>query len=327
MPTYADLNRAVVLTGFNLEVASAAARAGFNTWNHRALYDLIWAVKRVALRHCHGPVNRPPPKDSYYPDRYRPSGTGDNTSRKRPAPPSEPPAVSSPKLKLKSPLLRSKFRAPRYAKAKNRPNTRAAPHQAKETLNVAGTSRDNPVNLLLDSDEDGDGAPAKRQKLNSDNISNVQIRDGNPRPSHITVTAFTNARIETQRGSITQQTDFVSVDDTDLNTQDRMTGIAPLPSWSSPQISPNRGSAATQAIMPVMRSLKVVRGELESVAKSMVSSRDMMKKVFDNDGDLLNLKETLPALTFLSKCLGVAEKEAVKGTKHVDRVVELMFGR
>lgn len=69
----------------DLEIAQVCAQAGFNTWHHNALLDLIWSVKRVARRtiaeQISGSQRRP--QDSIYPDRYRPSGLGDNTSRKR----------------------------------------------------------------------------------------------------------------------------------------------------------------------------------------------------------------------------------------------------
>lgn len=323
---YANFTRAIILTGFNLEVAAAAAGAGFNTWNHHALYNLIWAVKRVALRHCHGPVNPPPPRNPYYPDRYRPSGLGDNTSKKRPAPPSEPPTTSSLKLELKPTSLKPKFRAFKYTKSKKKLNSRAAPYQVDEIVNRAGT-RDNPVNLLLDGEEDG--PPGKKQKLDSSNANDVkpqhsgaQTHGDTSRLSGLNV--LTNTQRETRGGSLTQQTGFVSVVDGDLNEQDRMTGIATLSSWPSPSVSLCRGFAPAQSVTPVTRQLKLVRHELEFAVESMISSRIIMKKVFDDHGDLLNLEETMPALTFLSKCLHVAETEAEKGVKHVDRVVKLI---
>lgn len=71
----------------DLEIANACAQAGFNTWNHIALLDLIWAVKRVVRRPTAGQGSglQRPPKDPIYPDRYRPSGVGDNSTRKRKA--------------------------------------------------------------------------------------------------------------------------------------------------------------------------------------------------------------------------------------------------
>ncbi|KAK4943547.1 hypothetical protein LTR10_016841 [Elasticomyces elasticus] len=79
-----DPAAAIELDGFALQVADAANKAGFNTFNHEALYNLIWAVKRVAL---HSGVNRfghhPPPRHPIYPDRYRPSGVRDNTKKKK----------------------------------------------------------------------------------------------------------------------------------------------------------------------------------------------------------------------------------------------------
>ena len=66
---------ALELYGLNLQVADAASRAGFDTRNHVALMDLIWAVRRIA--YCggtqYGSKQRPPPPPHpIYPDKYRP---------------------------------------------------------------------------------------------------------------------------------------------------------------------------------------------------------------------------------------------------------------
>ena len=75
---------AIELVGFELQIADIAHSSGFNTTNHEALFDLIWTVKRMALKATPGPRNRPPPPPHpIYPDRYRPSGVGDNTNKKR----------------------------------------------------------------------------------------------------------------------------------------------------------------------------------------------------------------------------------------------------
>jgi hypothetical protein len=67
------------LTGFELEIANVANRAGFDTRKHEQLFDLIWAVKRLALR-----VNKPrPPKDPMYPDRWRPEESKDQPQQRR----------------------------------------------------------------------------------------------------------------------------------------------------------------------------------------------------------------------------------------------------
>lgn len=307
-------------------MAAAAAGAGFNTWNHDAVYNLIWEVKRVALRHCHGPVNPPPPRNPYYPDRYRPSGLGDNTSKKRPAPPSEPPATSSLKLGFKPTSRKRGLRAFRHTKSKKKLNARAAPYQADEAVNEAGT-RENPVNLLLDGEEDG--PPGKKQKLNSDNPGDIKPQQSGAQTHGDTsrfsgLNALTNTQRETRSGPLTQQTGSVSVVDGDLIEQDRMTGIAALSSRPSPSIPPSRGFAPAQSVTPVTRQLKLVRHELEIAAESMISCRGIMKRLFDDHGDLLDLEETMPALTSLSKCLQAAEIEANKGVKHVDRVAKLI---
>lgn len=68
----------------SLQIADAAAKSGFDTRNHVALLDLIWSVRRIAFSHGVGkPIGQRPPKHPIYPDRYRPSGSGDNTERPR----------------------------------------------------------------------------------------------------------------------------------------------------------------------------------------------------------------------------------------------------
>jgi hypothetical protein len=76
---------AVELAGIEREIANAAYQGGFQTNNHEALFNLIWAVKRIALRRYSrsGELRPRPPKHPVYPDRYRPSGLGDNTEKKR----------------------------------------------------------------------------------------------------------------------------------------------------------------------------------------------------------------------------------------------------
>ncbi|RMZ89163.1 hypothetical protein DV736_g3605, partial [Chaetothyriales sp. CBS 134916] len=75
----------IELHGLEFEIANAAFQAGFHTANHEALFNLIWALKRAGNR-CFGSSGEsrlPPPKHPIYPDRYRPSGIGDNTMKKR----------------------------------------------------------------------------------------------------------------------------------------------------------------------------------------------------------------------------------------------------
>lgn len=70
-----------------MQIADAANKAGFNTLNHEALFELIWAVKRVGLRA--GTIRTDqftlPPK-SIYPDRYRPQyqARGNGPKKRKP---------------------------------------------------------------------------------------------------------------------------------------------------------------------------------------------------------------------------------------------------
>ena len=82
--TVALTSAAVELVGLELEIANIAHSSGFNCTNHKALFDLIWAVKRTAFKiKPPGPTRPPPPPHPIYPDRYRPCGKGDNTNKKR----------------------------------------------------------------------------------------------------------------------------------------------------------------------------------------------------------------------------------------------------
>jgi hypothetical protein len=69
-----------------LQVANAAYNAGFNTLDHVRLFNLIWAVKQEALKARIPERPPPPPPHPIYPDRYRPSGIGDNARSKRKRP-------------------------------------------------------------------------------------------------------------------------------------------------------------------------------------------------------------------------------------------------
>jgi len=305
--------KAITLTGFNLEVAAAAGNAGFNTWNHKALYDLIWAMKRVTLRHCHGPNAATPPKDPYYPDRYRPSGLGDSTSKKRRAPGTEPSTTLSANIKPKAMSLRPNFRKFRYTNGKKKLDPRAAPYQANTSFGGKGT-RDNPVDLLLE--EVDNGTQAKRLKLNSGNTNDTKLDQAG---------RGTDANNTPRKPSgITQQADIVSFMDVDLTQQDKVLGTKPMSPSLSPPASKTRGFAAVLSVSPLQRELDLVRKKLQYATESMISSRRIMKRVFDKDGDLLKLKETMPSLNVLSTCLLIAEQEAKRGVGSIDRVIEVI---
>ena len=78
---------AIELVGIELEIADIAHKSGFNTTDHEALFNLIWAIKRTSLKiKPPTPYRPPPPPHPIYPDRYRPDGIGDITNRKRKRP-------------------------------------------------------------------------------------------------------------------------------------------------------------------------------------------------------------------------------------------------
>ena len=128
---------AVELDGFELEIANAAFRGGFNTMAHEALFNLIWSVKRTALRGISraGQLLPRPPPHPVYPDRFRPSGVGDNTARKRKR------IVSDPTNETLNRLTPPKFNPVR-------------------SLNQKNGTKEEPIALDSDDDKADNQAPA-----------------------------------------------------------------------------------------------------------------------------------------------------------------------
>lgn len=329
--------KAVTLTGFNLEVANAASKSGFNTWNHGALYDLIWAVKRVVFRHCRGNSKAPVPKDPFYPDRYRPSGLGDNTNRKRSAPMPDPLLVTA--IKLEAPP---------------KPVKRAFKYKNKKTKALArqGTRID-PIDLV--SDEESRGGTAKKQKFSAASASLVKpeanqsrLRAGAPTSMPVNASddeiiadredtgtrtatsastdtaqdhslegAANNVQRHASGGAFTQQTSFVPLIDFDFNvdtpTVDSALRRVPL----APQ---SRAIAAPRSRAKVPIELKVVRSKLDLIAEEVVSCRLTMRSTYNKHTEVLGRDETIEDLQALSKHFETVEEEARRGIQCIDRV-------
>lgn len=338
-----NLCKAVTLTGFNLEVANAAANSGFNTWNHSALYNLIWAVKRVAFRHCRQDIKPPKPKDPFYPDRYRPSGLGDNTSRKRPAPPPEP--APSPAIKLESNLVPPSKATQRAFKYRN---------IKKKTFTRKGTRID-PVDLI--SDEESYGGVAKKQRISAVNAivikpeaNQSRLRAGAPsfRPFNISGSetlpdrddtsvrsstaassdtaqdhrleeATSNAQRNASRGAFTQQASFVPLIDFSLGSEANT--IAPA-SARAPATPQSHTVIAPRHRTKVPIELKVVRSKLDVIAEEVVRCRLTMRSTYHKHENILGRDETIEDLRALSKHFETVEEEARRGIQCIDRVKE-----
>lgn len=158
------------LRGFNHEVKVAAEKAGFNIWNHDGLYNLIWAVKRVALRASRNAnIEQKPFKDPVYPDRFRPSGFRDNTKRKRPDQAPPPPDTVPIALDPVASVSQSGRRSFRY-KNKKIPAARKMVNGAVDWDRIG--TQEHPIELLYDEDDDASTPLAKRQRVDVDATSN-----------------------------------------------------------------------------------------------------------------------------------------------------------
>lgn len=189
------------------------------------------------------------------------------------------------------------------------------------------------MNLLQDEDETHGSTPAKKRKLNTGNANNVKFEAEQSRAPYTGANmrplgphgAPTGGEYKTGSCAFTQQANFVSLMNAELNGEEKVVGIAPLSPRPSASIPASRGFAASAPATSMRKQLDIVRAKLELAAKCMSTSRNIMKKAYDEGGEDLNRRETMPALTLLSKCFATAEEEARRGAEHIDRVVELVF--
>ncbi|EXJ67695.1 uncharacterized protein A1O5_09041 [Cladophialophora psammophila CBS 110553] len=279
----------VELAGFELEVADAATEAGFNTFNHEALFDLIWAVKRLALQagSCHFQRTRPP-KDPIYPDRYRPSGIGDNERMKRGAVTIEPPENHSVELKFHpvQPLMR-----------KRPPNDRKQENLIDLTL-----SSDNETNPT-----DSSNAIFKRQKMvgGSDNPTAVDHR----------LRASTALR--------GRSASFTSV----LRFSKRPSRAAHKPANKGAQAAaaiPVMLKAPLAAEDEISKQLLLVKAKLDDARNSMNTCQGTMKALFDAHYERFDNDQMMLALKNLRSSMNQVHDGGKEGAEEVDKAIVLL---
>lgn len=290
------------MNGLNLDIATAAGKSGFNTHNHSALFDLIWSVKRVALRVSKGaPLNRPPPRDPVYPDRFRPSGVGDNTKRKRPAPQCIPPEATPVKLEslVKEVPTTRKFRY-RNKKAPARPRQDIGP---RPTGYMTPGTQENSVDLLSDTN-DAEPVGAKRQKLNVANTS--------------------QARTAPERGPIDTTT---LVPPSDIVSQDTMqvdghTYIRTNARYND-GVRDDHGPDEHQ-LQSLRVDLNKVKDALESVESNVEWCNTSMSKAFETYRDVMARRDVHSSLTRLGENLETAKLSSLQGVGQLIDILELV---
>lgn len=309
---FANITPGITLNGFNLEVATAAGNAGFNTYDHAGLFDLIWAVKRVALRASKNTnLDQRPPKDPVYPDRFRPSGLGDNTKRKRSTQQIAPPATRAMALVPTIEVRQGERRIFRYKNKKL--STRSNRVNAPTSFGYGSGTQEHPIELLHD-DHDASLTAPKRQKLdNSTAPNNKQIAN---------ISYPRSVREHRQRSSVNanptiQHTEDASTDSMHVDgyTYVRTSGR------SSDAHDVHRDSIELQSVSDDLSKVKDV---LAATAKDMIWCNKSMSNAFDNHRNILAGQGIHPILEKLCKDINGAKTSSIEGVEHLEDVLELL---
>lgn len=282
--TSADTLGAVELTGFELEVADAARKAGFNTFSQDALFELIWAVKRVALRrggvHWNTVARGPRYQDPIYPDRYRPSGIGDNTKKRRKA------------IAIKS--APSNFGKVQFHPIKPLMRKRPLHNIAEEHL-IDLTSSDNEIDLTSRPT-----TTSKRQKM-------AAVND---RPK--------NTILQIDYGRAGNMGPAVKPKPTCKPAH-----VQNTPSVSGPSPS-NIPPATMTSRQEIVKQLKLVKTKLEDARRNMNICQASMKTLFDLHYDEFDSDEMMMSLQKLSNFMNKVFDGGKDGAGEVDNAIVLL---
>ncbi|KAJ9610750.1 hypothetical protein H2200_005527 [Cladophialophora chaetospira] len=308
----------VELSGFELEVADAATKAGFNTLRHEALFDLIWAVKRVATR---GPGSQlrnrpPPPKDPIYPDRYRPSGIGDNTNKKRRAVTIQAPTNHDVELRFHpiKPLMRK------------RPLQATKQRKNKTSENIIDLTQDSDGEDLIDLSATPHST-AKRQKVVADDDKKPLPTLDPTAPTRVPGTnaaATTNyvppsgASFEAQRkrgGRRGRTAQAIRSGNTSAMTN------LPLTAANATPMLPRKPLTAEEGIT---KQLLLVKTKMEEATKNMNTCQATMKTLFDTHYGKFDNDDTMMALQKLSNHMNKVYDGGNDGAGEIDKAIALL---
>ena len=239
-----------------------------------------------------------PQKDPIYPDRYRPSGIGDNTNKKRKAVTIQPPRNHSVELKF-HPI---------------RPLMRKRPAE--------GAKQDNPIDLTADSDVDlielNSPPPSisKRQKFNANVTAPKSANAGIGRTLGLksedtpTNTSLAQPRRKGKRGrgrwSATPATNIL---------RKPLTGVSAAPFVSRKPLTVEE---------EITKQLMLVKTKLEQARKDMNTCQATMKSLFDTHYAHFDNDEMMLALQKLSSHMNKVYDSGKDGVGEVDRAVALL---
>lgn len=299
------------LRGFNHEVKVAAEKAGFNIWNHDSLYNLIWAVKRVALRaSMKVNIDDRPPKDPVYPDRFRPSGFRDNTKRKRLGLPSLPATTTPLALNPTVQETQAERRKFRY-KNKKVPAT-SKPTSKYVDFDKQGT-QEHPIDLDYEDADDEYDPVAKRQRLDAKATSSTRRAANTSRPR----AAQGLPRNIANKGAVSRPSDRVATmqlgGQTYVKTNARGEG----------EFAAGYGAGESQA-RQLINQLTRVENAMEGSANHMAWCNRSMSAAFIGHREILGGPNIHPLLERLSRSIEEAKSTLLHGAEILKDVAELV---
>lgn len=271
----------IELDGMNLEIADAAYQAGFDTANHHALFDLIYAVRRIGLR---GSLSQKPlpPRHKIYPDRYRPSGYGDNTCRKRKRSDNIP-----------SPVLDSSRRNSELDRCRRKEKKGLRNFAVKiEHASKRGKTADDPISVESDP---GTEQSAKRPRKQ---YSGGKGREFEPQGN--TVDRVRNG------SDLSQPTGFAQIKSPCFTAS-----LDNLPNSADPN---SRGDSVL--VQNIDRVKYGMRDTYERMSYCMI----LMEEAFEKSGNLFFENDTMQILRLLSDIITSIKKDAKLGHKKIEHI-------
>ncbi|KIW10452.1 hypothetical protein PV08_11416 [Exophiala spinifera] len=275
------------LNGIELEIADAASKAGFDTFNHEALFDLIWAVKRVALKTSAAQL-APPflPRTSIYPDRYRPRRFGKKSRKKSKTKAFRQPPNLNVELKFHpvKPLMRK------------RPHT-----DVKEEDLIDFTAASDTVRRPLQPTSHR--VSVKRQKI----LKHESMPKGGLQPTSTMKPPSSAYSISTGASREPQATLASS-----------QTAI-PNPGFEvAPPLAPET---------EITNQLNQVKAKLDDARMNMNHCQSAMKELFDVHCHRFDNNQIMASLQKLSDCMNKIYDGSKAGAGEIEAVVDLVNGR
>ncbi|KAK5193261.1 hypothetical protein LTR92_006630 [Exophiala xenobiotica] len=283
------LAAAIELGGPELQIANAANKAGFDTFNHEALFDLIWAAKQAAMTPR---ANRPGPasipQGPLYPDRYRPKGSANYLKRGKPRT-KKPPPNHNVELKFHpiKPLMRKR------------------PHQnEKEEILIDLTiSSDDlspaelpslPDNAVKRRKTSGAGGGIEEPGSGSARFSSNQVSKGFPNKAQAAIKPVSKRTASQQTTLFAPQT------------------TRPTPLTAEAEIA---------------KQLLLVKTKLDDARKSMNTCQSTMKALFDTHYNAFDNDQMMMGLQKLSNFMNKVFDGSRDGAAEVDSAIVLLGKR